>query len=191
VIHVGHVAVPHMEIDILIRGPGQHAPERFVCAMARGFMVDSAPDRMRMHPGIYKAAWTGQDDRKFEAGGFLATVRRVLVPGWRRQGPAIPVCAGRYWVAGRGWRRGGRAFVCQVTMLEDVKALLRERCEATDFEITDPCLKPDPELTRTPLNRLPSNSSLVTYGPPDPIPSAWSIAEAATRRETTRAPPDG
>jgi hypothetical protein len=192
--HVGFNAVPHMENDVLIRGPGQHAPERFVRAMARGFMVDSAPDRMRLHPKIYKAAWTAEYDRKSETGGFLATVRRVLFPVWQRQGPTIPMCAGRYWVAGRGHRREGRAFVCSATMLEDVKALLRERCRATDFQITDRCLKPDLELTRTQLNSLLLNPSLATYGPAEhfaAIPPAWLAGMAAKPPEVERPPPDG
>jgi hypothetical protein len=194
VFHVGRVAVPHMEINVLIRGPGQHAPERFVRAMARGFMVDSAPDRKRMHPSIYKEVWTGQDDRKSEVGGFIATARRVLFPAWQRQGPNLPMCAGRYWVAGRGHRREGRAFVCRVTMLDDVKALLRERCKATDFEVTDPCMMPDTELARTQLNPLLFNPRLATSKPAEPSEPAapvWMVAQLGNRLQPVRAPPDG
>ena len=65
----------------------------------------------------------------------------MLFPPWRTTKGLVtrPWLTGRYWVAGRGHRRDGRFFACQVEKLDQIKAELREKCRAVRFEITYAC----------------------------------------------------
>jgi hypothetical protein len=107
-------------------------------------VLHGGTDRHRLRPLIYPKPWTASDDRKYEIGGALTTLKRVLFPPWRTvKGRVVrPWCAGRYWVVGRGFRHEGRFFACAVDKLDQVKAELREKCRAVRFEITHQVLKP-------------------------------------------------
>ena len=85
----------------------------------------------------------------------------MLFPPWRTAKGRVtrPWLTGRYWVAGRGHRRDGRFFACEVEKRDQIKAELREKCRAVRFEITHHVLKPDgPDLAEV-LRTAPSRDT--------------------------------
>jgi hypothetical protein len=150
-----------------------------------------------MRPTIYPQEWTAADNRRHETGGTIATLKRILFPPWRtaRGRATRPWCAGIYWVTGRGYRRDGRFFACEVELLDQVQAELRAKCRAVRFEITHHVLKPDSldpaEVLRTAPTSNAYRSDLSTSPtaadrmPPCMIPTPSDGASS------TRAPPDG
>ena len=196
-IYTGRKPLPGVPVDVLYRSWGAHAPPRFVRAVADGVVLHAGPDRNRLRPDVYPQEWTAADDRRHEIDGTLATLKRVLFPPWRTaKGRATrPWCTGLYWVAGRGYRRDGRVFACEVEKLDQIETELREKCRAVRFEITHPVLKPDgpdpAEVLRTAPSRdigcpdLSTSSTDTDWLPP------WMIPAPAEGASSTRAPPDG
>jgi hypothetical protein len=196
-IYTGRKPLPGVPVDVLIRSWGAHAPPRFLRAVADGVVLHSGPDRCRLRPDIYPQEWTAADDRRHELGGTLATLKRVLFPPWRNaKGRARrPWCVGRYWVAGRGHRRDGRSFACEIEQLDQVKAELRAKCRALRFEVTHHVLKPDGPDPAEVLRSAPSKNSdcagLSTSEAEAERMPPWMVWTAAEGSSSTRAPPDG
>ena len=196
-IYTGRKPLPGVPVDVLYPLMGRACAaaicprrRRWCGAAQRAGSPSAATD-------IYPQEWTAADDRKHEIDGTLATLKRVLFPPWRdRKGPYhAPWLAGRYWVAGRGHRRDGRFFACEVEKLDQIKAELREKCRAVRFEITHSVLKPDgpdpAEVLRTAPSRdigcpdLSTSSTVAGWMPP------WMVPTPAEGASSTHAPPDG
>ena len=96
-------------VDCLITSAEQYAPDRFVMMAAEGLVVEHSTSRHNIHPSIYPQRWTGQNDKRLEAGGFKATALRVLCPPWRT-GPSEGWVIGRYWRQGHARRAEGQLF---------------------------------------------------------------------------------
>jgi hypothetical protein len=196
-IYTGRKPLPGVQVDVLIRSWGAHAPPRFVRAVADGVVLHSGPDRCRLRPDLYPQEWTAADDRRHELGGTLATLKRVLFPPGRiANGRATrPWCIGLYWVAGRGFRSDGRFFACEVEQLDQVQAELRQKCRAVRFEITHHVLKPDGPDPAEVLRNAPSKDSdsagLSASRPAARSMPPWMIPTSAQGAAATRAPPDG
>lgn len=188
--NVGRPVVPHLQVDYLIRHAGQHAPPRFVRAVAAGLVVDSGPDRHRLHPTIYTRTHTAEYDRPFEVGGFAETLGRVLCPAWQPSGPRERWVIGRYWVDGRGHRRDGRLFSCPESLLAICEALLEETCRATEFKITGYLGGGPDEVTRTRL-KTEIEPILGTYLEDGDGDGDHPPLMPSPQGDEARAPPDG
>lgn len=186
-IDVSKIPPRDVQVDFLITSPTQYAPDRMVCMLAEGLAVEGSRDRHRVHPAIYPHGWTGQNDRRLEAGGFLATVLRVLSPPWR-QGPREAWVVGRYWPAGRGRRTEGRTFVSTVRQLALSMLVLRERCGA-DRIVVDREIRAG-EVTINPVKQ--DKPAFIVTSPDLPAEGAVSASvESIIAGWRADRPPDG
>ncbi|HET7884267.1 MAG TPA: toprim domain-containing protein, partial [Acetobacteraceae bacterium] len=185
--HVPHGAV----VDFLITSPDQYAPDRFVMMLAEGLAVEHSRGRHRIHPAIYRKDYTGGNDKRLEAGGFVATALRVLCPPWRR-GPRQDWVIGRYWRPGHARRKQGELFLSTVRQLDLNMRVLREKERATRIEI-DRTIKAQPHAGKLAINLLKEGTSPVIASPPD-VPPARVIAGVQDTQPTpwrAERPPDG
>jgi len=186
-VHVGSAPLPgNPVVDVLIRHAEDLAPDRFLCMMAEYAAVDSPVDRCRLFGGIYKKPWHAKYDRKFEAGGFFATVMRVLCPPWGG-GPRESWVTGRYWKSGHGRRTAGEKFVCATRQLDVFMRTLRATVGATDI-VVDREIKP--ELG---INRQNREEAAILPSSPDAAPRPGPDAGFARPDSVWRVehPPDG
>lgn len=181
--HVPHGAL----VDVLITSAEQYAPDRFVRMIAAGLAVEHSVGRNRLHPAIYGQPWTGQNDQRLEADGFIATALRVLCPPWRI-GPREAWVIGRYWRPGHARRDAGEAFVSTQRQLDANMAALREREGATRIKV-DRTVQPQPRPEELAINaqREVHPPVIVSSDAPAPPPPAFG-AEPVWR---TFHPPDG
>jgi hypothetical protein len=135
VINVSTTPANCCEHDFVIRNWGDYAPQRMVVALAeRGFIVESSLGRYTLLPDIYTQPWTGQNDRRLETGGFMATVLRGICLPWR-DGPREPYVIGRLWRSGHAYRESGEAFVATMASFPALEAEAQERYGATRIAV--------------------------------------------------------
>jgi DNA primase len=185
--HVPHGAL----VDFLITGPEQYAPDRFVMMLAEGLAVEHSVARNRVHPAIYPQRWTGQNDRRLEVGGFVATALRVLVAPWR-QGPREAWVTGRYWRAGHARREDGEVFVSTLRQLEAHKGVLREIEGATAFKI-DRTIHAQRTAEELAINAQEQRKPgfIVTSRETGPLPAYMTTQDGADATWRVERPPDG
>ena len=134
-IDISTAAPDGCEFDVVITGWQDYAPERMAIAFAeRGFITEYSLGRHKLHPDIYAAPWTGQNDSRLETDGFKATALRIVVPPWR-DGPNEPCCVGRLWRSGYAYRTDGEEFICTVRAYPTFKAEAAALYGATRFKI--------------------------------------------------------
>jgi hypothetical protein len=187
IIDVGSHEPRDVLVDVLITHASEYAPDRFVMMAATGLMVEHSHARHRLHPKIYEKPWTGQNDKRLEEGGFIATALRVLCPPWRN-GPREALVIGRYWVTGHAHRDQGVLFVSTFRQLNEHVQAMRDRLGAVRFAF-DREIWPAPtveELTINLQSRV-SPTFIVSSGAAPDAP-AGAPPESTYR---TDHPPDG
>jgi hypothetical protein len=178
-------------VDYLITSPAQYAPDRFVRMAAEGLLVPSSVGRRRLHPAIYPKEWTGQNDKRNEAGGFLATALRVISPEWRA-GPREAWAIGHYWRTGHAHREAGEPFVCRHRDLAMHMAALRDR-EGADRVVVERVIRPAPTAGELAINGQERvNRGFIVTSHETPLGNGddapWIPSGLA---EPARPPPDG
>ncbi len=153
---------------------------------ATGLMIEHSLARHHAQPGIYEKAWTGDNDKRNEVGGFIATALRVLCPPWRN-GPREGYVVGRYWVAGHARREAGVLFVARMRDLSRHMAVLRE-AGAVEIKV-ERTIKPAPTVEELTINPQREEQTPGTVSSIDPPGSAGEIGDELPWRVDH--PPDG
>lgn len=189
-IYVGTSPIPGQVQDYVLSDPEQFASDRFVRMVATGLAVASGPDRHRLHPDIYPKLRTAEYDLPREAGGFLATLQRVLYPAWWGDRPRTIWVELRYWVKGRGNRSEGRSAACLIGQIAWAKRQLREACNAVRIELVAEVHRPSAEVPMMPVE---SNYTWILGTCPRPQTGSLfgHLAEAGDRPSDAERPPDG
>lgn len=177
-------------VDFLITSAEQYAPERFVMMAAEGLAVEHSVGRHRLHKAIYTQPWTGQNDKRLEAGGFVATALRVLCPPWRT-GPRETWVTGRYWRAEHARREAGEMFISTQRQLAAHMQALREHEGATRIKV-DRTIHAQPRVEELTINAQGREIPPVIVSPPEigPLPAFMAALDAGNATRCTEKPPD-